>query len=84
VQKGLTLALPRVLKNKFKTNPKFHFVKYINLNIVPFESTAEEVSFEWSHHRISSTHSKVRTTLNVSVTNSGCERVEVVAGHKFF
>ena len=30
--------------------------------IVPRESTAEEVSFEWSHNRISSTDSKVRTT----------------------
>ena len=25
-------------------------------------STAEQVSFEWSHHRISSKHSKVKTT----------------------
>ena len=32
--------------------------KYIAL----CESTAEEVSFEWSHQRISSTDSKVRTT----------------------
>ena len=31
-------------------------------SIVPSESTAEEVSFEWSHHRISSIDSKVRTT----------------------
>ena len=30
--------------------------------IVPCESTAEEVSFEWSNHRISPTNSKVRTT----------------------
>ena len=30
--------------------------------IVPIKSTAKEVSFEWSHHRISSTDSKVRTT----------------------
>ena len=30
--------------------------------IVEPESTAEEVSFEWSHHRISSTDSKVRKT----------------------
>ena len=29
--------------------------------MVPCKSTAEEVSFEWSHHRISSTDSKVRT-----------------------
>ena len=30
--------------------------------MVPCESTSEEVSFEWSHHTISSTDSKVRTT----------------------
>ena len=28
-------------------------------HIVSRESTAKEVSFEWSHHGISSTHSKV-------------------------
>ena len=28
--------------------------------IVPSESTAEEVSFEWSHHRVSSTDTRVR------------------------
>ena len=33
--------------------------------MVPCKSTAEEVSFEWSQHRISSTDSKVRTTLQV-------------------
>ena len=32
--------------------------------ITPGESNAEEVSFEWSHLRTSSTDSKVRTTLN--------------------
>ena len=31
-------------------------------SIVPSESTAEEVSFEWSHLRISSINSKVRNT----------------------
>jgi len=31
------------------------------------------VSFEWSHHRISSTDSKVRTTLNVAITDPGSE-----------
>ena len=40
------------------------------------QSTAEEVSFEWSHHRILSTDSKVRTTLHVSVYfEYGSERV---------
>ena len=33
--------------------------------MVPRKSIAEEVSFEWSHRRILSTVSKVRTTLNV-------------------
>ena len=37
--------------------------------MVSHKSTAKEVSFEWSHHRISSTDSKVRTTL-YSVINS--------------
>ena len=37
--------------------------------LVPCESTAKEVSFEWSHHRNSSTDSKVRTTL-YSIMNS--------------
>ena len=35
--------------------------------MVSCKSTAEEVSFEWSHHRIWSTDSKVRTTLHVSI-----------------
>ena len=43
--------------------------------MAPCRSTAEEVSFEWSHHRISSTDSKVRTTLHVSITDSGSEDV---------
>ena len=40
-----------------QTQKLLHF-KYM----VPCESTAEEVSFEWSHNRISSTDSRVRTT----------------------
>ena len=39
------------------------------------KSTAKEVSFEWSHHRISSTDSKVRTTLHVSIIHSESERL---------
>ena len=46
--------------------------------MVPCKSTAEEVSFEWSHHRISSTDSKVRTTLHVSIIDSGRERVKIL------
>ena len=37
---------------------------------VPCETTAEEVSFEWLHHRISSTDSKVRTTLYSVINNT--------------
>ena len=50
----------KCLKTKFKTNPTFHFVKYVK-KIVPSESTAHEFSFDWS--RLSSTDSKVRITL---------------------
>jgi len=57
-------------------NPKFHFFLNSAKQIVPCESAAEEVSFEWSHHRILSTDSKVRTTINVSITDSGSERVK--------
>ena len=45
--------------------------------MVPCKSTAKEVSFEWSHHRISPTDSKVRTTLHVSLIDSGCDRAEI-------
>ena len=39
--------------------------------MVPCKSTAEEVSFEWSHHRISSTDSKVSSTSHVFIIDSG-------------
>jgi len=43
---------------------------------VPCESIAKEVSFEWSHHRISFIDSKVRSTLQVSIIESRSERVK--------
>ena len=36
--------------------------------IAPCERSAEEVLFEWSHHRISSTDSKVKTTYKINST----------------
>ena len=48
--------------------------------MVPCKSTAEEVSFEWSHHRISSTDLKVGTTLHVSIIGSGRGRVKLHSG----
>ena len=44
--------------------------------MTPFVSTGKELSNEWSHHRISSTDSKVRVTLQNSIKYSGSERVK--------
>ena len=62
---------------QFKNNPLFHFVK-INTEkqMLPCKSTAKEVSFEWSHHRILLTDLKVRTMLHVSIVDSGREWVK--------
>ena len=46
--------------------------------MAPCKNTAGEVSFEWSHHRISSTDFQVRTTLHATTINSGSERRERV------
>ena len=65
-------------KSKFNKNPKFHFAKYKKKQqMIPCKSTAKEVSFEWSRHRISSTGSKVRTTLHVSIIDPGSESVNL-------
>ena len=45
----------------------------------PCKRTAKEVSFEWSHHRISSKDSKVRYTKPVSIIDSGSEIVNQMA-----
>ena len=50
--------------------------------MVPCKSTAEEVSFEWSHHRISSTDLKVRTTLHVSIIDSGVKGFRMASNVK--
>ena len=70
-----TLKHPRVPKIKIQETCQISFCKILKKQIVPCKSTAEEVSFEWSHHRISSTDLKVRTTLHVSIIDSGSERV---------
>ena len=63
----LTLSLP---------NLQISFSK-----ILTCESTGRELSFEWSHHRISSIDSKVRVTLQNSIKHSGSERVKCVENH---
>ena len=41
--------------------------------MLPCKSTAEEISFEWSHYRISSTDSEVGTSLHVFIIDPGNE-----------
>ena len=50
--------------------------------MVPCKSTAKEVSFEWSHHSILSTDSKVGTTLHVSILTLGVKELNTF--HSFF
>jgi len=52
-------------------------LKNIEKQIAPSKSTTEEVSIEWSHHRISSSDSKVKLALEVSIIDSGSERVKL-------
>ena len=54
-----------------------HFILWnFEKQIAPCVSTGRELSFEWSHHRISSTDSNVRATLQNSIKYSGSERVK--------
>ena len=48
--------------NTLEFHPETQKLELHTKQILPYEKTAEEVSFEWSHRRISSTDSKVRTT----------------------
>ena len=50
-------------------------VENFEKQIASCESIGRELSFEWSHHRISSTDSKVRVTLQNSIKHSGSEGV---------
>ena len=73
----LTHSLPRVLKLKiFKTNSKFQFVKYLNINW--YHVKVLLTRFHLNSHTIGSlTESKVRTTLlSQSITDSGSGRVK--------
>ena len=59
------VSLPKVLKVNGHTIGFYPQTQNLELHtkyIVPCERTVEEVSFEWSHPRILSTESKVRTT----------------------
>ena len=60
---GLTLLLLEEAKVKTRQNFQTSICK-INMekNKQKSGNNAQEISFEWQHHRISSTDSKVRTT----------------------
>ena len=51
--------------------------------MVPYKSTAKEVSFDWSHHRISSTDPKVKAAQNVSIIDSKSDIVNRRAAKQF-
>ena len=73
----------KVLLKRFHSNghsttgfrPQIQKLELHAIKIVSCESTAGEVSFEWSHRRISTTDSKVRTSLRDSFFYPGSERV---------
>ena len=62
----------RQISTRFPNFILQHFEK----QIAPCVSTGRELSFEWSHHRISSTDSNVRATLQNSIKYFGSERVK--------
>ena len=72
----LTLSLPNLAKSKFQPNVQISFCEILkNKTIAPCVSIGSELSFEWSHHTISSTDSKVTVTLQNSNKHSGSESV---------
>ena len=73
---ALTLSLPNLAKIKFRPNFQISFCEILkNKTIAPCVSIGSELSFEWSHHTISSTDSKVTVTLQNSNKHSGSESV---------
>ena len=62
-------------KANFDQICEFHFLNF-EKQMASCESTGRELSFEWSHHRISSIDSKVRVTLQNSIKHSSSERVK--------
>ena len=66
----MTLSFPRALKPKRETNKKILFEDYEKKKKRQgCESASEELSFEWSRYRISSTNSEFTTALAVFAIN---------------
>ena len=72
----LILSLPNVAKGKFRPSFQNFIFQNCEKQIASCESTGRELSFEWSHHGISSTDSNVRVTLQNSIKHSSSERVK--------
>jgi len=62
---------PKSVRNQMPRKIPNFILQNIEKQIVSSESTAEEVSFEWSHHRISFMDSKLKPALEFSVIDSG-------------
>ena len=62
-------------KIKIQEKSQISVFTILKKQMVPCKSTAEEVSFESSHHRISSTDLKARTTLHVFRIDSKSRKV---------
>ena len=56
-------ALPRVRKIKIQGKCQIPFFKILKKKILWHCASAKEISFEWSHHRNSSTNLEVKTVL---------------------
>ena len=68
---GLLAALPslNIIDSKLTATCDFPIVDIVKRwkHVAPCESTTKEVWFEWSHHKILSTDSKVRITSQDSI-----------------
>ena len=73
----LSLSLPDLAQSKFRAKfPNFIFWNF-KKQIAQCDSTTEEVSFEWSHHKISSADVRVEVTFKNAIEHSGSERVSI-------
>ena len=69
----LTLSLLVQAEVKIQETFQIKFFQILQNKIVPCKSTVKENSFEWSHHRISSTDTNFTTLFYVSIIDSGSE-----------
>ena len=72
----LSLSLPNLAKSKFRAKFPSFILGSFEKQIAQCESTTEEVSFEWSHHKISPADLRVEVTLQNAIEHSGSERVK--------